>query len=135
MLQLRSFFLTTMTATVVCQQIGLMLSPFFWQEAIAATALQDSISRSDKLSRLSQILSGDVNTNSARDNDMNIPGVSLTKRDEPYSADYGPGIPYSGDYGSGMPYSGDYGSGMPYSGDYGSGMPMDQACLTVVTMN
>ncbi|GFN83196.1 hypothetical protein PoB_000970200 [Plakobranchus ocellatus] len=113
-----------MTAIVVYQQICLLLSPFFWQEALAATTLKDSISSSSKSSRLSEILIGDFHTNKALDNDKKLPSSGPTKRDEtssyesgmPYSGDYGPGIPYSGDYGPGMPYSGDYGSGMPYSG-------------------
>ncbi|GFO17693.1 prepilin-type n-terminal cleavage/methylation domain-containing protein [Plakobranchus ocellatus] len=132
-----------MTATMFCQQICLLLSPFFWQEAIAAAALKDSINSNHKSSLLSQILSADFETNSALKIGINIPSSGPTKRDEPYSADYGPGMPYnadygpgmpdsadygpgmpySGDYGSGVTYSGDYGSGMPYSGDYGSGMP------------
>ncbi|GFN98200.1 LOW QUALITY PROTEIN: hypothetical protein PoB_002470600 [Plakobranchus ocellatus] len=123
MLQLRSFFLTMMTATVVCQQMSLLLSLFFWQETLAATALKESISSNHKSNRLHEILNGGFDTNSAGDNDINIPGLTPTKRDEPYNSDYGPGLPYSADYGPGIPYSGDYGSGMPYSGDYGSGMP------------
>ncbi|GFO21561.1 LOW QUALITY PROTEIN: hypothetical protein PoB_004806600 [Plakobranchus ocellatus] len=112
-----------MTAIVVCKQIGLLLSLFYWQEALAATALEDSISSNHKSSRLSEILSGDFDTNSALDNDINVPNLGPTKREEHYSADYGSGMPYSGDYGSGMPYSSYYGLGIPYSGDYGSGMP------------
>ncbi|GFN97874.1 hypothetical protein PoB_002438000 [Plakobranchus ocellatus] len=129
MLQLRSIFLTMMTATVVYKQIGLLLSLFFWQAALAATALEDSISSNHKLSRLSEILSKVFDFNSALDNDINIPSLGPTKREKHYSGDYGSGMYYSGDYGSGMPYSGDYGSrmpkryrepGMPYSTDYGS---------------
>ncbi|GFO23983.1 hypothetical protein PoB_005048800 [Plakobranchus ocellatus] len=119
-----------MTATMVCQQICLLLSALFCQEAIAVTALKDSIRNNLKSSRLSEILSGDFDTNNARDNDISIPSLGPSKRDEPYSGDYGPGMPYSGDYGPGMPYSGYYGSGMPYSA-----VTMDQECLTAVTMN
>ncbi|GFO45081.1 proteoglycan 4-like [Plakobranchus ocellatus] len=54
------------------------------------------------------MLSGDFDTNSALDNDINIPNLGPTKRDEHYIADYRPGMPYSGDYGPGMPYSGDF---------------------------
>ncbi|GFO29713.1 prepilin-type n-terminal cleavage/methylation domain-containing protein [Plakobranchus ocellatus] len=109
------------------------MSALFWQEAIAVTALKDSTSSNYKSSHVSEILSGDFDTNIVLDNDINMPSLGPTKRFETYSGDYGTGMPYSGDYGSGMPYSGyfrsgiaysgDYGSGMPYSGDYGSGMP------------
>ncbi|GFO37272.1 hypothetical protein PoB_006377700 [Plakobranchus ocellatus] len=122
MLQSRSFFLTLMTATMVGQQICLLLSALFWQEAIAVTALKDSTSSNYKSSRVSEILSGDFETNIALDNDLNMRSLGPRKRFEPYSGDYGTGMPYSADYGPGMPYSGDYGSVMPYSGDYGSGI-------------
>ncbi|GFO37267.1 aggrecan core protein-like isoform x2 [Plakobranchus ocellatus] len=118
---------------MVGQQICLLFSALFWQETIAVTALKDSTSSNYKSSRVSQILSGDFETNIALDNDLNMRGLGPTKRFAPYSgdyetgmsysADYGPGMPYSGDYRSGMPYNGDYGSVMPNSGDYGSGMP------------
>ncbi|GFN88256.1 antigen [Plakobranchus ocellatus] len=112
-----------MTTTVICQQMCLLLSPFFWQEALAATALKDFISRNHKSSPLSEILRGVFDTNSALGNEINIPSLGPRNRDETYSADYGSSMLYSGDYGSGLPYSGDYRSGLPYNRDYGSGLP------------
>ncbi|GFN88245.1 ribosome-binding protein 1 [Plakobranchus ocellatus] len=122
-----------MTATVVSQQICLLLSAFFGQEVLVANALKDSIISNKKSSLLSMLFSGNFDTDSALDNVINIPSLDPTKRDEIYNAVYGEGIsnigdyrsrkPYNGDYGTGMPNSGDYGTGMPYSGDYGSGMP------------
>ncbi|GFN88250.1 hypothetical protein PoB_001475600 [Plakobranchus ocellatus] len=112
-----------MTATVVSQQICLLLSAFFWQEALAATDLKDSISSNKKSSHLSEILRGDFDTNSALVNNIYTPSLGPTKRDETYSADNGPSMTYSGDYESVTPYSGDYESVTPYSGDYESVMP------------
>ncbi|GFO37269.1 hypothetical protein PoB_006377400 [Plakobranchus ocellatus] len=99
MLQSRSFFLTLMSAKMVGQQICLFLSALFWQEAIAVNALKDSSTSSNyKSSRVSEILSGDFDTNIGFDNDINMPSLGPTKRFETYSGDYGTGMPYSGDY-------------------------------------
>ncbi|GFN88352.1 pentapeptide repeats (8 copies) [Plakobranchus ocellatus] len=83
MLQLRSLFLTMMTATVICQQICLLLSPFFWQEAIASPVLRDSINDNRETGRLSEILSGVFDYDSIIDNDVYKPILGSTKINVP----------------------------------------------------